>query len=50
MVSRFREKLSSEKLADRVARMQLDFDRATGVVTGAAQQQAFGTQLDLLDD
>jgi ATP-dependent Lhr-like helicase len=28
MVSRFREKLSSEKLVDRVRRMQLEFDRA----------------------
>jgi len=28
MVGRFREKLTSEKLADRVARMQLDYDRA----------------------
>jgi ATP-dependent helicase Lhr and Lhr-like helicase len=28
MVGRFREKLTSEKLADRVARMQLEFDRA----------------------
>ena len=28
MVSRFREKLTSEKLADRVKRMQLDFDKA----------------------
>jgi len=28
MVSRFREKLSNEKLADRVRRMQLEFDKA----------------------
>jgi ATP-dependent helicase Lhr and Lhr-like helicase len=28
MVSRFREKLSNEKLADRVRRMQLEFDSA----------------------
>ena len=28
MVSRFREKLTSEKLADRVRRMQLEFDKA----------------------
>jgi ATP-dependent Lhr-like helicase len=28
MVGRFREKLTSEKLADRVRRMQLEFDRA----------------------
>ncbi len=31
MVSRFREKLTSEKLADRVRRMQLEFDRAAPV-------------------
>jgi hypothetical protein len=30
-VGRFREKLTSEKLADRVRRMQLEFDRASGV-------------------
>lgn len=29
MVSRFREKLTSEKLADRVRRMQIEFDRAS---------------------
>jgi ATP-dependent Lhr-like helicase len=28
MVSRFREKLTSEKLADRVKRMQLEYDNA----------------------
>jgi ATP-dependent Lhr-like helicase len=28
MVGRFREKLTSEKLADRVARMQLEYDKA----------------------
>jgi hypothetical protein len=28
MVGRFREKLTSEKLADRVKRMQLEFDKA----------------------
>ena len=28
MVGRFREKLTSEKLADRIARMQLEYDRA----------------------
>jgi len=28
MVGRFREKLTSEKLADRVRRMQLEFDKA----------------------
>jgi len=27
MVERFREKLTSEKLADRIARMQLAFDK-----------------------
>jgi hypothetical protein len=27
-VGRFREKLTSEKLADRVKRMQLEYDRA----------------------
>jgi len=31
MVGRFREKLTSEKLADRVRRMQLEFDRAAPV-------------------
>jgi ATP-dependent helicase Lhr and Lhr-like helicase len=31
MVSRFREKLSNEKLADRVRRMQLDYDKAAPV-------------------
>ena len=31
MVGRFREKLSSEKLADRVKRMQLEFDRAAPI-------------------
>jgi hypothetical protein len=28
MVGRFREKLSSEKLADRVRRMQVEYDEA----------------------
>ena len=28
MVGRFREKLTSEKLADRVRKMQLEFDKA----------------------
>jgi hypothetical protein len=42
MVSRFREKLTSEKLADRVKRMQLEYDKATGVAPE-------GTQLDLLE-
>jgi ATP-dependent Lhr-like helicase len=36
MVGRFREKLTSEKLADRVRRMQLEFDRA--VSSDAAEQ------------
>jgi ATP-dependent Lhr-like helicase len=31
MVGRFREKLTSEKLADRVARMQLEYDRAAPI-------------------
>jgi len=31
MVSRFREKLTSEKLADRVRRMQLEYDRAAPI-------------------
>jgi ATP-dependent Lhr-like helicase len=49
MVSRFREKLTSEKLADRVRRMQLEFDRASGVTPGAADgRQQPGDQLDLL--
>jgi ATP-dependent Lhr-like helicase len=33
MVSRFREKLTSEKLADRVKRMQLEYDRAAPIET-----------------
>ena len=36
MVSRFREKLTSEKLADRVRRMQLEFDAA---VPAEAEEQ-----------
>jgi len=31
MVSRFREKLTSEKLADRVRRMQLEYDKAAPI-------------------
>jgi ATP-dependent Lhr-like helicase len=50
MVSRFREKLSSEKLADRVRRMQLEFDRASAVVPETSGTQASGAQLTLLDD
>jgi ATP-dependent helicase Lhr and Lhr-like helicase len=46
MVSRFREKLSSEKLADRVRRMQLDYDRAT--LPADALELPAGTQMDLL--
>jgi ATP-dependent Lhr-like helicase len=41
MVSRFREKLTSEKLADRVARMQLEYDKAAPVDDGE-QGQLFG--------
>jgi ATP-dependent helicase Lhr and Lhr-like helicase len=40
MVGRFREKLTSEKLADRVRRMQLEFDRAAPVES-ADQAQLF---------
>ena len=43
MVSRFREKLTNEKLADRVRRMQLEYDKATGVATDEGE-----AQLDLL--
>jgi ATP-dependent Lhr-like helicase len=42
MVSRLREKLTSEKLADRVARMQLDFDRAAPVEGDEQQGDLFG--------
>ena len=38
MVARLREKLSSEKLADRVRRMQLEFDRATEPAAEASGQ------------
>ena len=41
MVSRFREKLSSEKLADRVRRMQLEFDKAAQADEGE-QGDLFG--------
>ncbi|MDH5264331.1 MAG: ligase-associated DNA damage response DEXH box helicase [Betaproteobacteria bacterium] len=43
MVARLREKLSSEKLADRVRRMQLDFDRAaeSADVDDGAQAELF---------
>ena len=44
MVGRFREKLTSEKLADRVRRMQLEFDRAAppddGPIPGPSGTQA----------
>jgi ATP-dependent helicase Lhr and Lhr-like helicase len=42
MVSRFREKLTNEKLADRVRRMQLEYDKASDVTPAQA-----GAQLDL---
>jgi ATP-dependent helicase Lhr and Lhr-like helicase len=42
MVSRFREKLTSEKLAERVRRMQVEFDEAS------IDTASVGTQLDLL--
>jgi hypothetical protein len=42
MVSRFREKLTSEKLADRVKRMQLDFDRAAPIEEDGEQGVLFG--------
>ena len=42
MVSRFREKLTSEKLAERVRRMQVEFDEASNAPEGT------GAQLDLL--
>ena len=43
MVARLREKLTSEKLADRVRRMQLEFDRAAEVADadGGAQAELF---------
>jgi ATP-dependent Lhr-like helicase len=50
MVSRFREKLTSEKLADRVRKMQLEFDRASIVTPAAAEPRSAGVQLGLLDD
>ncbi|MFZ3321828.1 MAG: ligase-associated DNA damage response DEXH box helicase [Usitatibacter sp.] len=45
MVSRFREKLTSEKLADRVRRMQLEFDKATSDIDVV---QPAAAQLDLI--
>jgi ATP-dependent Lhr-like helicase len=41
MVARLREKLTSEKLADRVRRMQLDFDRAADDAEEGAQAELF---------
>ena len=41
MVARLREKLSSEKLADRVRRMQLEFDRECEALDDAAQAELF---------
>ena len=46
MVGRFREKLTSEKLADRVKRMQLEYDKATSHADVVPESS--GTQLDLL--
>ncbi|MGZ5061981.1 MAG: ligase-associated DNA damage response DEXH box helicase [Usitatibacter sp.] len=43
MVSRFREKLTNEKLADRVKRMQLEYDKASDVTPSQD-----GAQLGLL--
>jgi ATP-dependent Lhr-like helicase len=53
MVGRFREKLTSEKLADRVKRMQLEYDEATSPddehdAAAAAGKPGSGIQLDLL--
>jgi ATP-dependent Lhr-like helicase len=45
MVGRFREKLTSEKLADRVRRMQLEFDKATSL--SDVVPVATGTQSEL---
>jgi ATP-dependent Lhr-like helicase len=42
MVGRFREKLTSEKLADRVRRMQLEFDRAAPPEDATPQGDLFG--------
>ena len=42
MVGRFREKLSSEKLADRVRRMQVEFDRAAPPEEEIEQGDLFG--------
>jgi ATP-dependent Lhr-like helicase len=54
MVGRFREKLTSEKLADRVRRMQLEFDRAAPPEDGIERDASVvtpeegGAQLSLL--
>ena len=48
MVGRFREKLTSEKLADRVRRMQLEFDRAAPPEEGSVDSVRTGIQLELL--
>ena len=42
MVGRFREKLTSEKLADRVRRMQLEYDRAAPPDENEEQGDLFG--------
>src|SRR5262249_39756490 len=41
MVGRFREKLTSEKLADRVARMQLEYDKAAPPAGSGEQSDLF---------
>ncbi|MEO5695399.1 MAG: ligase-associated DNA damage response DEXH box helicase [Usitatibacter sp.] len=46
MVGRLREKLTSEKLADRVKRMQLEFDKATS--RSDVVPESSGTQLPLI--
>jgi ATP-dependent Lhr-like helicase len=48
MVGRFREKLTSEKLADRVKRMQLEFDKATAEDDTLVTPAKVGAQLNLL--
>jgi len=46
MVSRFREKLTNEKLADRVKRMQLEYDKVEP--PSGSIPESSGTQMDLL--
>jgi ATP-dependent Lhr-like helicase len=46
MVGRFREKLTSEKLADRVRRMQLEFDKASA---RDMDSESSGTQSELFE-